>query len=109
MLEAPRRLLALAELALAPPEAPLKAPRLAELPAPDVCRLPTLSPPPRPALVLAALAPLVLVPDPPAVPRFIVPACAPPPVREGVVWRAAACRLEVEAPRAVPPYLLAVA
>lgn len=81
MLDAPRWLLARAEPPLIPLEAPLKAPLFAEPPAPDVCRLPTLSPPPRLALMFPALAPLLPAAPVVPAPRFVVPACAPPPVR----------------------------
>ena len=76
MLEDPRELLALVEFPLIPLDAPPKALRLLAPDEPDVCRLPTRSPPP-PRLALMSPArgdgPAPEPPLPP-VPRSIVPA-----------------------------------
>ena len=109
MLEAPRLLLARAELPLAPPEPPPNALLLRELAVgeEETLRFPMLSPPPRfivPAWAPPRLALVLLTPAPPVPPRFIVPAWAPP----RVPW-AEVCRADGEVPRAVPPYLFAVA
>jgi hypothetical protein len=81
MLDAPRWLLARAEPPLIPVDAPLNAPRFAAPADADVCRRPTVSPPPRVALMLPVLAPLLPAAEPLAPPRFTVPAWAPPAAR----------------------------
>ena len=122
MLEAPRLLLARAELPLIPLEPPPNALLLRELAVgeAETLRFPMLSPPPAPPrFIVPAWAPprlalVLLTPAPPAPPRSIVPAWAPPrlvapawaPPR--VPW-AEVCRADGEVPRAVPPYLFAVA
>src|SRR6267142_706656 len=64
----------------------------------DTLRLPTRSPPPPRSMLPACCLP----------PRSIAPPCCLPPICPWF-WRAFACRLDMESPRAVPPYLLAVA
>src|SRR5215469_11300697 len=117
MLEAPRELLARALPPLIPPEPPPKAPPpLEEPPEPDeTLRLPTRSPPPPPPRFdpkpLAPSDPRLPAPDCRPPPRSMLPACAPCPRPPSCpwFWRALAWRLPMESPRAVPPYLLAVA
>jgi hypothetical protein len=111
MLEAPRSVLVRAALPLIPLDAPPNAFLFVALGVLGTSRLPTRSPPPP-----ARFAPMLLAPPPagrvegfpPPAPRFIVLGCC----REFcLAWfcRAFACRVAVESPRAVPPYLLAVA
>jgi hypothetical protein len=107
MLEAPRLLLALAELPLVPPEPPPNVPLLRELAVgeAETLRFPILSPPPAPLrFIVLAWAPPRFAPVLPAPARLVVPAWAPP----RVPW-AEVCRADGEVPRAVPPYLFAVA
>jgi hypothetical protein len=109
MLDEPRELLAFALFPLYPPELLPKALLLL----PELCgmlRLPTLLAPPPPADRLLTLGLL------PAPAERLLALAAPPrlellgvaPARLLCCF-ALACRLAVELPRAVPPYLLAVA
>jgi len=126
ILEAPRELADLALLPLKPLELPPKPLALGPL-LDGMLRLPILSPPPLPPR-LEALGALERPPAPPPVERFIPPAlgapdllAVPPPAdrfavpalgdepRDPPCWRALACRLLIESPRAVPPNLSAVA
>ena len=120
MLDEPRELLARAWLPLMPDDAPPNALRFVELGVFRTCWLPTLlAPVPRFKLMLPALGLL---------PRFAVPALGPDPRFELMLpalvprlpappagcWRAWFCRALfwrdcIESPRALPPYLLAVA
>src|SRR5690348_5098403 len=114
MLDAPRELLARALDPLIPPEPPPKAPPPLDPPPEETLRLPTRSPPPPPRFaptLFAPPAPRLPAPDCWRPPRSIVPACAPCPLPPNCPWfcRALACRLPMESPRAVPPYLFAVA
>jgi len=94
-----RELLARALLPLVRLEAPLRPPPLElALEPDDTLRLPTRSPPPPRSMLPACCLP----------PRSIAPPCCLPPICPWF-WRAFACRLDMESPRAVPPYLLAVA
>src|ERR1051325_3163037 len=114
ILDAPRELLARALDPLNPPEPPPKAPPPLDPPPEDTLRLPMRSPPPPPRFAprpSAPPAPRFPAPDCWRPPRSIVPACAPCPRLPNCpwFWRALACRLPMESPRAVPPYLFAVA
>ena len=92
MLDAPRALLAWAlDLFDDPPKALVFREAL-EL---GTCRLPILFPPPLPRL-----APMLLAPAP-AFEAARLPALG--------CCRALACRVDMESPRAVPPYFVAVA
>src|SRR5262249_44866917 len=77
---------------------------------PDTLRSPTRSPPPPPRFP-PPRSPPARSPAPadclPA-PRSIDPACCPLPLNWLWFWRAFACLLDMESPRAVPPNLLAV-
>src|SRR6267143_4228234 len=99
ILEEPRELLARALLPRVRLESPLRPPPLElALEPDDTLRLPTRSPPPPRSMLPACCLP----------PRSIAPPCCLPPICPWF-WRAFACRLDMESPRAVPPYLLAVA
>src|SRR6516165_4592034 len=109
ILEAPRELLARAELPLVPPPPPRAFPREPPPPPDDTLRLPTRSPPPPPPrFAPRSLVPALgrLPPRSPAPPRSPTPPRlpAPPCCR----CRAFAWRFAMESPRAVPPNLSAV-
>src|SRR3984957_4203801 len=100
ILEEPRELLARAWLPLIP-EAPPNALRFVALRFCDTCRLPTRSPPPpRFISLVPALGPA---------PRFAPRPAGCCPARGLEFCRALACRLDMESPRVVPPYRVAVA
>ena len=105
MLEAPRALLA---WVLALLDAPPKALLFRDASLLGTCRLPTLFPPPLPrfAPMLLGLAPAFEpVRFAPVVLRLLALGCC---LLLNPCCCALACRVDIESPRAVPPYLFAV-